>query len=76
MLRLLRVFQLAKFWKDFQEVMGVLLSTLNDLSNIILLLAIFLISFMLVGMEIFGYKLPPNTDEFTKYGTFHTDYRH
>jgi hypothetical protein len=75
-LRLLRVFQLAKFWKDFQELMGVLLSTLYDLSNIIVLLAIFLISFMLVGMEIFGYKLPPNTDDFTKYGTFHSDYKH
>jgi len=31
---------------------------------------------MLVGMEIFGYKLPPNTDEFTKYGTFHSEYKH
>jgi hypothetical protein len=70
------VFQLAKFWKDFQELMGVLLNTLNDLSNIIVLMAIFLISFMLVGMEIFGYKLPPNTDEFTKYGTFHSEYKH
>lgn len=52
------------------------MNTLNDLSNIIVLMTIFLISFMLVGMEIFGYKLPPNTDEFTKYGTFHSEYKH
>jgi hypothetical protein len=56
-LRLLRVFRLAKFWKDIQDLLGVLLNALNDLKNITILLAIFLITFMLVGMEVFGYKL-------------------
>lgn len=53
----MRIFSLAKFWKDFYELIMIIVSTLKDLSNIIILLAIFMMSFMLIGMELFGFKL-------------------
>ena len=68
----MRVFSLAKFWKDFYELIMIIVSSLKDLSHIIILLGIFMLSFMLIGMELFGFKVPPlkkNT-----FGTFDRQY--
>lgn len=36
-------------------------STLRDVSNITVLMAIFLFIYMLIGMELFAYKVPLRT---------------
>jgi hypothetical protein len=59
--RLVRVFQLAKLWKDFQEMLQVIISTLRDVSNISLLMGLFLFIYMLIGMELFAYRVPDLT---------------
>ena len=73
-LRLMRVFSIAKYWKDFYELIMIILSTLHDLSNIIILLGIFMISFMLIGMELFGFRLPEQSDK--NFGTFDRSFTH
>jgi hypothetical protein len=73
-LRLMRVFSIAKYWKDFYELIMIILSTLHDLSNIIILLCIFMLSFMLIGMELFGFKLPEKSDD--NFGTFDRNFTH
>jgi hypothetical protein len=73
-LRLMRVFSIAKYWKDFYELIMIILSTLHDLSNIIILLGIFMLSFMLIGMELFGFRLPEQSDN--NFGTFDRSFTH
>jgi hypothetical protein len=64
----MRVFSIAKYWKDFYELIMIILSTLHDLSNIIILLGIFTLSFMLIGMELFGFTLSEQSEN--NFGTF------
>jgi len=73
-LRLMRVFSIAKYWKDFYELIMIILSTLHDLSNIIILLCIFMMSFMLIGMELFGFKLSAKSKD--NFGTFDRTFTH
>jgi hypothetical protein len=70
----MRVFSIAKYWKDFYELIMIILSTLHDLSNIIILLCIFMLSFMLIGMELFGFKLPVKSDD--NFGIFDRNFIH
>jgi len=56
--RLIRIFQLGHLWKEFQELLTVVLNTLKDVSNISILILIFVFSYTLIGLELFAYKLP------------------
>jgi hypothetical protein len=57
-LRLVRIFQLLKNWKTLQELLQVIIGTIKDLSVILLLICLLLYIYMLIGMELFAYKLP------------------
>jgi len=70
----MRVFSIAKYWKDFYELIMIILSTLHDLSNIIILLGIFTLSFMLIGMELFGFTLSEQSEN--NFGTFDHSFTH
>eukprot|EP00347_Sterkiella_histriomuscorum_P008485 403344914 len=54
--RLIRIFQLAKVWKDFQDLLTVITNTIKDISNISILMGLFILIYALLGMELFAYK--------------------
>jgi Ion transport protein len=53
--RLVRVFQLAKVWKDFNELLAGVQNTLKDISNMTVLMVIFVFTCMLIGMELYAF---------------------
>jgi hypothetical protein len=60
-LRLIRIFQLLKNWKTLQELLQVIIGTIKDLSVIFSLIFLFLYIYMLLGMELFAYKMPDSS---------------
>ena len=52
--RLLRVFKLARSWKDLQTLLNTILLSLKDVSNATILLVLIMFIFALVGMQLFG----------------------
>jgi hypothetical protein len=58
--RLLRVFKLAKTWKQFQYLLATIANTLKDISNFSVLLFLFIYTYTLLGMELFSYKVKFN----------------
>lgn len=54
--RLLRVFRLAKSWKQFHLLLKTIGSTMKDIANFSVLLFLFMFTYTLLGMEMFGYK--------------------
>ena len=58
---MLRVFKLLRSWRSLQRVLNVLLSTLQSLFYLMLLLALLLFIFALLGMQLFG--TPPDYTE-------------
>ena len=52
--RLLRVFKLLRSWSSLQRVLNALLSTLQSLFYLMLLLALLLFIFALLGRQLFG----------------------
>jgi len=54
--RLLRVFRLAKSWKQFHQLLKTIGSTMKDIANFSVLLFLFMFTYTLLGMEIFGFK--------------------
>lgn len=63
--RLLRVFKLAKSWKRFELLLETLGRTLVDIATFTVLLFIFIFTYTLFGLEVFGFKakLNPYTNE-------------
>jgi hypothetical protein len=61
--RLLRVFKLAKSWKDFGQLLSKLADTVVEIQYFAILLVLFMSIFTLLGMELFGYKVKFNDDE-------------
>jgi hypothetical protein len=61
--RMLRIFKLAKSWKEFHNLLITIGNTLKDISNFSVLLLIFMLIYTLLGMELFAYNVhEPNTD--------------
>lgn len=52
--RLLRVFKLARSWKNLRELMNTILLGLQDCVNALLLLVLIMMIFTLLGMQFFG----------------------
>jgi voltage-gated sodium channel type II alpha len=58
--RLSRIFSVGKIWKDFQDLMSAIKKTLKDISNITILVVIFVFTFMLIGLELYAYRVSFN----------------
>ena len=56
-LRLLRIIKLARHWKDFQKILGTMVSSLIDISNFTVLLMLIMYILALLGMEMFAYSV-------------------
>ena len=54
--RLLRIFKLVKNWKDIQNLLKIIITTLKDISTFSILLFIFAFTYTLIGMEFFAHK--------------------
>jgi len=61
-IRLLRVFKLARSWTSFRDLLHKIIITLKDITNISVLMILFMFIFALVGSEMYGYKVK-YTDE-------------
>jgi hypothetical protein len=59
-IRLLRVFKLARSWTSFRELLKKIVITLKDITNISVLLLLFMFIFSLVGSEMYAYKVMYN----------------
>ena len=59
-LRLLRVFKLLKAWKSLHRLLSSLLRALRPLAWLLLLFALILFIFALLGMQFFGNRLGPD----------------
>ena len=64
-LRLLRVFKLLKAWKSLQRLLGSLLRALHPLMWLMLLFALILFIFALLGMQFFGDQLSPDAQGYS-----------
>lgn len=53
-IRLLRVFKLARSWTSFRILLGKILDTFNEIFTFSILLGIFMIVFMILGLEFFA----------------------
>lgn len=62
-IRLLRVFKLARSWTSFRELLQKIIITLKDITNISVLLLLFMFIFSLVGSEMYAYKIMYNNTE-------------
>jgi hypothetical protein len=62
-IRLLRVFKLARSWTSFRELLQKIIITLKDITNISVLLLIFMFIFSLVGSEMYAYKIMYNNTD-------------
>jgi hypothetical protein len=61
-IRLLRVFKLARVWKDFYELGKNILRSLKDISTFAILLAIAMFILCLLGLELFADKIKFDSD--------------
>lgn len=52
--RLLRIFKLAKTWKQFQHLLKTMWKTLVDISTFSVLLFLFMFIYSILGMEVFA----------------------
>ena len=60
--RLIKIFQLAKIWSGFQNLLTVITNTIKDISNVSILLLIIMFTYAVLGMELFAYKAKFNED--------------
>eukprot|EP00937_MAST-01D_sp_MAST-1D-sp2_P000780 g780.t1 len=59
-LRLLRIFKLAKRWKTLRVLCQIVLEAMPGLANISAILLVFVLSFALIGVQLFGDKYKPD----------------
>ena len=62
-IRLLRVFKLARSWTSFRELLEKIVITLKDITNISVLMLLFMFIFTLVGSEMYAYKVRFNNED-------------
>lgn len=55
--RLLRIFKLAKSWKQFQTLLNTIGNTLKDIGNFSILLFLFIFIYSLLGQELYAYQV-------------------
>ena len=55
--RLMRVFKLARSWKDLQKLLLMIMQSVMDVTNAVALLGIIMFIFTLLGMQLFGGKM-------------------
>ena len=55
--RLLRVFKLARSWKELNRIMNTVLRSLNSIGYLSLLMGLFIFIMAVLGMQFFGYAL-------------------
>ncbi len=60
--RLSRILNVGKIWKDFKDLMSAIKKTMKDISNITVLVAIFVFTFMLIGLELYAYRVKFNLE--------------
>ena len=65
-IRLLRVFKLARSWTSFRELLEKIVITLKDITNISVLMLLFMFIFTLVGSEMYAYKVMFNDEDKTE----------
>ena len=65
-IRLLRVFKLARSWTSFRELLQKIIITIKDITNISVLMMLFMLIFSLVGSEMYGYKVMYNDEDLSK----------
>lgn len=65
-IRLLRVFKLARSWTSFRELLEKIVITLKDITNISVLMLLFMFIFTLVGSEMYAYKVMYNDADKTR----------
>mmetsp|Transcript_3541 Transcript_3541/g.12709 ORF Transcript_3541/g.12709 Transcript_3541/m.12709 type:complete len:1714 (-) Transcript_3541:989-6130(-) len=53
--RLLRVFKLARSWKQLNQIIATIFNSLHSISYLSLILLLFIFIFSLLGMQLFGY---------------------
>lgn len=61
--RLIRIFKLAKQWKRLDYLLQTIGRTLKDVANFSVLMMLFMFSFALFGMELYGYKVKYTADD-------------
>jgi hypothetical protein len=61
--RLLRIFKLARTWKRFEILIETLGRTLADIATFSILLFLFIVTFTLLGLELFAHRAKFNLDE-------------
>lgn len=54
--RLLRIFRLARTWKELNRIVTAMIKSVMSVSYLSLILLLFLFIFALLGMQLFGYK--------------------
>ena len=54
--RLLRIFKFTRYWTSLRNLVVSLLSSMKSIASLLLLLALFMIIFSLLGMQLFGGK--------------------
>lgn len=54
--RLLRVFKLARSWKQLNQIISTIFTSLASISYLSLILLLFIFIFSLLGMQLFGYE--------------------
>ena len=59
-LRLVRMFEIGRVWNEFIDLMSAIKKTITDVQNTSILVFIFLYTFMLIGLEIYGYRVKFN----------------
>lgn len=65
-IRLLRVFKLARSWTSFRELLQKIIITIKDITNISVLMLLFMLIFSLVGSEMYGFKVMYNDEDLSK----------
>jgi voltage-dependent calcium channel L type alpha-1D len=52
----MRVFKLARTWKEFHQLLSTMGKTLIDISSFSVVLFLFMFIYSILGMELFAYK--------------------
>lgn len=65
-IRLLRVFKLARSWTSFRELLQKIIITIKDITNISVLMLLFMLIFSLVGSEMYGFKVMYNDEDLSE----------
>jgi hypothetical protein len=55
--RLLRVFKLARIWKSFHDLLNIFFFTLTKIGYLSVIVCLCLVTYAILGKEIFAYKL-------------------